>query len=116
MRRQSQMHRLRFRVERLASGLWHEGIATSGTFVGILGFGSIDWVVAELACLYLSAVSVPLQVGMNPADLTQIVRETELACIVCSAEQLDALRGVLPPCPSVGKCSPVCSRFMPWRA
>lgn len=89
------------RVCAFASGLSHEKLATTGNFVGICGFGSTDWVVADLACLYLAAVSVPLQTGVNAADLQQIINETELVCIVCSAAQIDAIEAVLPQCPSV---------------
>jgi fatty acid CoA ligase FadD9 len=89
------------RVGALASGLVQAGLARTGAFVGISGFGSPDWVVADLACLYLSAVSVPLQTAILPSDLARIVRETELSCIVCSAEQLGRLLPLLPECPSV---------------
>lgn len=89
------------RASAFASGLVREGFAKTGDLVGICGFGSTDWVVADLACLYLAAVSVPLQTGMSAADTQQIIRETELACIVCSVEQLGAIEAVLPQCPSV---------------
>ncbi|HVH41142.1 MAG TPA: thioester reductase domain-containing protein [Labilithrix sp.] len=84
-----------------ASGLAHEGVAGPGTFVGICGFGSVDWVVADLASLYVAAVSVPLQTSMSAPELRQVVGEAELSCIVCSAEQLDAIFALLPQCSSV---------------
>ncbi|WP_437689187.1 thioester reductase domain-containing protein [Sorangium sp. So ce176] len=89
------------RVEAFASGLRHDRLADTGDLVGIMGFGSTDWVVADLACLYLSAVSVPMQTSMIPADLQHIVAEAELACIVCSVDQLARIEAVLPRCPSV---------------
>jgi fatty acid CoA ligase FadD9 len=89
------------RVAAFSSGLAHEGLVPPGTLVGICGFGSIDWVVADLACLYLSAVSVPLQSSMSAAELQLIVGDAELGCIVCSAEQIDVIFGILPQCPSV---------------
>ncbi|WP_437306415.1 thioester reductase domain-containing protein [Sorangium sp. So ce388] len=89
------------RVEAFASGLRHDRLADTGEFIGITGFGSPDWVVAGLACMYLSAVSVPLQTNMIPADLQHVVGEAELACIVCSVDQLARLEAVLPRCPSV---------------
>lgn len=89
------------RIEAFASGLAHEELATTGSFIGICGFGSVDWVVADFSSTYLAAVAVPLQTGMNPADLQQIVREAEISCLVCSLEQLDLIEGVLPQCPSV---------------
>ncbi|WP_437334862.1 thioester reductase domain-containing protein [Sorangium sp. So ce394] len=89
------------RVEAFASGLQHEKLANTGDFVGISGFGSTDWVVAGLACMYLSAVSVPLQTDLPPADLELIVTEAELACVICSVGQLARIEDVLPRCPSV---------------
>ncbi len=89
------------RVEALASGLAHLKLAETGTFVGICGFGSIDWVVADFACVHLAAVAVPLQTGMTTIDLQQIVREAELSCMICSVEQLDLIESVLPECPSL---------------
>jgi fatty acid CoA ligase FadD9 len=89
------------RVEAFASGLVHEKLLDTGSFVGICGFGSVDWVVADLASVYLAAVTAPLQTGMGPTDLKQIVQETQLRCIVCSVEQLESIVAVLPDCPSV---------------
>ncbi len=89
------------RIEAFASGLAHDKLAETGAFVGICGFGSIDWVVADFSCIYLSAVAAPLQTGMNPADLQQIIREAELSCMICSVEQLGLIESVLPECPSL---------------
>jgi fatty acid CoA ligase FadD9 len=89
------------RVEAAASGLRGERLADTGDFVGICGFGSVDWVVADLACLYLSAVSVPIQTGASPTDLRNIVNEAGLTCVACSLAQLELLASVLPDCPTV---------------
>lgn len=89
------------RVEATASGLVHERLVDAGTFVGICGFGSVDWVVADLACLYLAAVSAPIQTGASPADLRTILDETGIRCVVCSLAQLELLASVLPDCPTV---------------
>ena len=89
------------RIEAFASGLHHLGLNGPGTMVGILGFGSVDWVVADLACLYVGAVSVPLQTSLAPAELLRIVKEAELACMVCSLEQLERVAAALPEAPSV---------------
>jgi fatty acid CoA ligase FadD9 len=89
------------RVQAFASGLHHERLADAGAFVGICGFGSVDWVVADLACIYLAAVSVPLQTGMSPSELAGIIRQTRLRCIVCSEKERAAIEVVLPGCPSV---------------
>lgn len=89
------------RVEATASGLVHEHLADTGLFVGICGFGSVDWVVADLACLYLSAVSVPIQTSASPADLRNILNEAGIRCIVCSLAQLELLASVIPDCPTI---------------
>ena len=89
------------RVQTFASGLHHGGLVEPGDRVAISGFASVDWLVADFACLYLAAVSVPLQTGMPAADLRQILGETEPRAIVCSAEQLEAIAAALPSCPAV---------------
>ena len=89
------------RVQGFASGLRHAGIADPGDRVGICGFSRIDWVVADLAALYLAAVSVPLPINAPPADLAQIVEDAGAGCLVVSLEQLTLVASVLPRLPSV---------------
>jgi fatty acid CoA ligase FadD9 len=89
------------RVLAFASGLAREGLVSPGGFVGISGFGDVDWVVADLACIYLAAVSVPLQTGMSPTDLKTILQRTHLRCVVCSEDQRAPIEAVLPECPEV---------------
>jgi fatty acid CoA ligase FadD9 len=88
------------RVAALASGLSHAGVAGAGSFVGLVGFGSPDWVIADLACLYLGAVSVPLPAAPAATQL-ELICEAEPRCIVASAEELGRLTYVLPRCPSI---------------
>ena len=73
----------------------------AGEVVGIHGFGSPDYVVADLACLYAGAVSAVLQLGMGAEDLQHVVQEAALACIISSLEGLPAVLALLPACPSV---------------
>ena len=89
------------RVEAFASGLAHEKLVRPGDFIGICGFGSIDWVVADYAALHRSAPSAPFQTNMKRDDLQQVIRECSIVCLVCSPDQLDAIDAVLPQCPSV---------------
>jgi fatty acid CoA ligase FadD9 len=89
------------RVQAFAGGLRHAGLADTGGHVGICGFSRVDWVVADLACLYLSAVSVPLPINASPADLAQIVESAEVRCLVVSLEQLPLVASVLPKLPEV---------------
>ncbi|MEN9834022.1 MAG: hypothetical protein RL011_215, partial [Pseudomonadota bacterium] len=85
----------------LASGWNHSGLVRPGHTVGILGFASPEFVIAELACLYLGAISAPLQAHMPSSDFEFIVNEAEIACLVVSWEHLTATLRVLPNCPSV---------------
>lgn len=89
------------RTVRLATGWDASGLARSGAFVGICGFGSPEFVLAELACLYLGAVSVPLQTSLTPADLAQIVRDAGISCLIASRDQLELAASVVPECPGV---------------
>ena len=72
-----------------------------GEIAGIYGFGSIDYAVADMACLYAGVASAVLQVGMAAQDLEQIINEARLATIFCARESLADILGLLPRCPSV---------------
>ena len=89
------------RIQALATGLAGSKLAETGTFVGICGFGSPDWLVTDFACMYLAAVSVPLQTTLTVDDLQHIINETELPTLACSSEQLELIQKVLPQCPTV---------------
>jgi len=89
------------RVRSFASGLLRMGVGLPGDFIGIYGFASIDWVVADLACLYLSAVSVPLQTIATAEELRPIFAETRPTCIVSSLELIDVIAAALPAAPGV---------------
>jgi fatty acid CoA ligase FadD9 len=89
------------RVQAFASGLRHAGLADTGDRVGICGFSRVSWVVADLASLYLCAVSVPLPINASPAELAQIVGSAEARCLVVSLEQLDLVASLLPKLPEV---------------
>jgi fatty acid CoA ligase FadD9 len=89
------------RVQALASGLRRLGLCEPGAMVGISGFASIDWVVADLTCLYLAAVSIPLPTIATAAQLRPIATETGLSCVVCSLAQLEVVAATLPAAGSV---------------
>jgi fatty acid CoA ligase FadD9 len=89
------------RVQAFANGLRHAGLADTGGHVGICGFSRVDWVVADLASLYLCLVSVPLPINASPAELAQIVESAEAGCLVVGLEQLDLVVPVLPKLPEV---------------
>ena len=61
----------------------------AGDFVALYGFTSSDYTTLDLACLYLGAVSVPLQSSASPAQLTPILAEVEPRVLATSIELLD---------------------------
>ncbi|HTQ44395.1 MAG TPA: AMP-binding protein, partial [Polyangiaceae bacterium] len=83
------------RIQALASGLKRLRLGEPGTMVGISGAPSVDCVVAELACLYLGAVAVPLSTIAPPQELGRIMSGAELSCVVCSVGQLDTVAATL---------------------
>jgi fatty acid CoA ligase FadD9 len=83
------------RIKALAAGLKRLRLGEPGTMVGISGAPSVDCVVAELVCLYLGAVAVPLSTIAPPQELGRIVTGADLSCVVCSVEQLDTVAAVL---------------------
>lgn len=89
------------RIQSFASGLRHLGLVAPGELAGVCGFGSADWVVADLACLYDGVVSVPLQTTMTAEGLGRILAEAGLCSIVCSLEQLDLVGAAIGGAPSV---------------
>ncbi|MFI5733047.1 carboxylic acid reductase [Kribbella sp. NPDC051587] len=68
---------------------WHAHGVEAGDFVGIIGAGSIDFTVVDLAVLRLGAVSVPLQTGATIANLAPIIAETEQRVLATSAAMLE---------------------------
>jgi fatty acid CoA ligase FadD9 len=83
------------RVAAIAGGLSELGLASKGQLTGICGFGSVDWVLADLACAYVGAISVPLPGGLGAAELEHILHETDLRVVFSSVEALPALVGRL---------------------
>jgi fatty acid CoA ligase FadD9 len=91
------------RTADLATGLVRDGriALRPGEVAGILGFGSIDYVIADLACLYAGAASAVLQASMGAEDLAHIANEAGFACIISSLESLPAAQAILAACPTV---------------
>lgn len=79
------------RVTALAGAWTRERIAGRDDRVGICGAPGIDWVVADLACLYTGAVSVPLAINLPPAELRALIEHARLTTVVCGAAQLTQL-------------------------
>lgn len=73
------------------ASLWeHDQSMTvqTGETVCILSYGSVEFVVMDLACLHRGAVSVPLQTNAPASMLTQILTEVEPRCVAASIESL----------------------------
>ena len=87
-------------VAQAASG-WQQRGLTQGASVGILGFASAPWVVADLACLYAGAVSVPLQSSAALADLQHIALQTDMQWLVCNPRQLRLAADLAQACRSI---------------
>jgi fatty acid CoA ligase FadD9 len=89
------------RIVRLASGLKNGGIAGAGDIVTLVGFTTVDHLVAELACHYLQAVSVPLAKNVGARELELIANECESATLFSSLEQLKTIVRSISRCPSI---------------
>lgn len=88
------------RIARVASGL-HAAGARAGTMTILIGSSTIDHVVAELACHYLGAVSVPLARDVAAAELVAVAVQTRCSVVMCSAAELARVTDVLAACPTV---------------
>ncbi|MBL7479224.1 thioester reductase domain-containing protein [Legionella bononiensis] len=89
------------RISSIATGWNHSNFVGPNDFVGICGFGSPEFVLVELSCLYLCAISVPLQTNMREQELTKIVIDTNMRCLVASLKQLHLICNAVTHCPSV---------------
>lgn len=79
----------------LADGLRREDWVKPGALVGLCGFSSVDWVVADLACLCLGAVTVPVDSSISAEDMAHVLRETGLSCLISEFSPLARLAGTL---------------------
>jgi len=75
---------------------WVNKPLRSGDRVCVLGFGSVDYTVIDLALIHLGAIAVPLQTNSALTQVTPIVEETEPSIIAASVDHLsDAVELVL---------------------
>lgn len=89
------------RIMSLASGLINSRKIKAQNRIGICGFASPDYLVADFACLYLSITSFPLQTNMSQRNLQQIINEAELCCLFCSPDMLSRIAELIPQCPTI---------------
>jgi fatty acid CoA ligase FadD9 len=83
------------RAAALATALAASGLAAPGELVAIHGFASIDWVIADVACLYLGAPSLPLQTSLRAQELAHVAGEAHPRCIVASVDALATLAPII---------------------
>lgn len=83
------------RVTALATGCAVSELLMPGELVGICGVPSVDWVVADLVCLYRGAVSVPLRSNGAELELRHIIGLCRITTLICGAAQLPALAKLL---------------------
>ena len=87
--RWSEIHKL---VERTATVLTNLGI-TSGNRVGVLAENCLEWILVDLACHWLHAVSVPLNTQLSSAQLAQQIDHAGVSLLCASDEFLSLVTG-----------------------
>ncbi len=81
-------------VYRLAAGLMALGVK-KGDRVALLSEGRSEWLVSELAILYLGAINIPLSVKINePKELSFRIRHAECRWVICSERQAGKIRNI----------------------
>lgn len=85
------------RVVRVASALVKEGVRR-GDIVALAGSASPQWVIADLACLMLGAISAPLQTTTSIDDIVVMLEQTKPICVVVGAGTAPACAAALRRC------------------
>ena len=75
----------------------HDNMLTLGIFMK----NSSAWVVAENACYYLNATTVPLYDTLGAEILEFIINQVGLTAIVCGVKELKILASVASKCPTL---------------
>ena len=90
------------RVYRLAAGLLTLGVG-KGDRVALLSEGRSEWLISELAILYLGAINIPLSVKINePDELSFRIKHAECRWVICSERQAEKVRNIKKNIPKVG--------------
>jgi len=94
---------VRDKVMRFAAALLELGVK-KGDRIALLAEGRSEWLVSELAMLYLGAIDVPLSVKLNePSELKFRIQHSGCRWIITSDRQLEKVRGVVGELPEVEK-------------
>jgi len=93
---------VREHVYRFAAGLMALGVK-KGDRVALLSEGRSEWLVSELAILYLGAINIPLSVKINePNELLFRIKHAQCRWVICSERQADKIRFIKNEIPKVG--------------
>ncbi len=74
----------------IANALSQRGI-TAGARVAIFSENRLEWIIADLAIMYLGAISVPLLTTYNQTDITYLLSHSGARAVICSNSELTAL-------------------------
>jgi len=90
------------RVYRFAAGLMALGVK-KGDRIALLSEGRSEWLISELAILYLGAINIPLSVKINePNELSFRIKHAECRWVICSERQAEKVRNIKQDIPKVG--------------
>ena len=82
------------RVYQFSIGLMELGLK-KGDRVALLAEGRSEWLISELACLYLGVIDVPLSVKLNePEELKFRINHSGCSWIITSGRQLNKIREI----------------------
>jgi len=90
------------RVYQFATGLMALGVK-KGDRLALLSEGSSEWLISELAILYLGAINIPLSVKINePNELSFRIKHAECRWVICSERQAEKIRNIKQEIPKAG--------------
>lgn len=85
---------IRKQVHYLTAGLMNLGVQ-KGDRIALLAEGRSEWLISELAILYLGAINVPLSIKINePAELSFRIKHSECKWVIVSERQLSKIREI----------------------
>lgn len=85
---------IRDKVLKFADGLVNLG-AKKGDRIALLAEGRSEWLISELAMLYIGVIDVPLSVKLNePSELQFRLNHSGAEGVIVSARQLDKIRSI----------------------
>jgi fatty acid CoA ligase FadD9 len=75
-------------------------VELASNFVAFCGNTSLQWYIADFACIFLGAPTIPIGVAVDPGSMAFILNQTEAGVLVCDASMLDIVASnLVPQCP-----------------